>query len=573
MPQAPKKYIIDDEHLMQEWDWEANADLDPSKITLGSHKKVCWKCPKCGYKWQTTINNRSINHRGCPACARKVLVFGKNDLQTVRPDIAAQWHPFKNGNLRPQDVTYGWGKKVWWKCQKCGYEWQSTPNNRTRKLDDKCPYCVNKVCISGKNDLQTSHPELAKEWHPTKNGDLKPTDVTSGSGKRVWWKCPHGHEYIAEVSNRTNGTNCPICNVGRKTSFAEQAFYYYIKQVFPDAINRYNADFLGLMELDIFIPSIKCAIEYDGEPWHGKGFKGKREREKRKYNLCIKNGIQLIRIREGNLDTAVGIADYQFEVNNINPKKDLDKIINVVLKHLSVKQSVIEQVHIDTKKDRFKILNMMNIVQKKNSLAEKHPELAKEWHPIKNGNLTPYMFMPGSDIKVWWICPKCGNEYQNTISHRSSGQGCRKCGRKKASQALSLSVQKIDIKSGQVIKTYNSIREASDDTKITSSNITMVCTGQRKTAGGYKWQYIDNKAMSHKKKKTKTIYMIDILSDKILKKFASVREASEKNGIYEGSIRKVCERNRRTAGGYIWRYADEEENKKYQKEKKQPELF
>lgn len=572
MTTQAKKYIADFQELMKEWDWEANADLAPNKITYGSHKKAWWKCSKCGYKWQATIKQRTLSHTGCPACSGKILILGKNDLLTIRPDIAAQWHPFKNGSLRPQDVTYGWGKKVWWKCQNCGYEWQTTPNNRTRKSDNKCPCCVNKVVVKGKNDFATTHPELAKEWHPTKNGDLTPEKITYGCSKKVWWKCPHGHEYLSTSANRANGTNCPICNNGRKTSFAEQAFYYYIKQVFPDAINRYKAKFLGLMEFDIFIPSIKCAIEYDGKPWHSKGFKGKREREERKYNICIENNIHLIRVREGNIDNDANIADCQFELNNINNHKNLDKTIHNVLKYLTSKEDMKNKWSIDTERDRFKILDMMNVVQKNNSLAEMFPDIASEWHLTKNGNLKPQMFLPGSKVKVWWVCPICGNEYQQVINHRSiRGSGCPVCGIRKRSQSLRLSVQQIDMKSKQIIKTYDSVQAAAKDTKITPSNISMVCTGQRKTAGGYVWRYIEGKT-NRKDRIAKPVCMISISTHKILKQFNSVREASQETGIYEGSIRKVCEGNRKSAHGYIWRYADEEEAKKHLRPKNQLEF-
>ena len=48
-------------------------------------------------------------------------------------------------------------------------------------------------------------PELIKEWHPTKNGELKPEEVTSGSNKKVWWKCEKGleHEWQTTVNSRT----------------------------------------------------------------------------------------------------------------------------------------------------------------------------------------------------------------------------------------------------------------------------------------------------------------------------------------------------------------------------------
>ncbi len=48
---ADKKYISEIKEFMQEWDYEANKDLDPTKLTIGSNKKAWWKCPKCGGKW------------------------------------------------------------------------------------------------------------------------------------------------------------------------------------------------------------------------------------------------------------------------------------------------------------------------------------------------------------------------------------------------------------------------------------------------------------------------------------------------------------------------------------------
>lgn len=51
------------------------------------------------------------------------------------------------------------------------------------------------------------------------------------------------------------------------SSFPEQAIYYYLKKHFPDAING-DRECLAGKELDIYIPSCKFAIEYDGQTWH-----------------------------------------------------------------------------------------------------------------------------------------------------------------------------------------------------------------------------------------------------------------------------------------------------------------
>ena len=71
-------------------------------------------------------------------------------------------------------VLAGSHKKVWWTCLK-GHEWQTTVVARTR--GSGCPVCANQVILSGYNDLLSIDPELASEWHPTKNGELKPDMV------------------------------------------------------------------------------------------------------------------------------------------------------------------------------------------------------------------------------------------------------------------------------------------------------------------------------------------------------------------------------------------------------------
>ena len=65
-------------------------------------------------------------------------------------------------------------------------------------------------------NLQTENPQLAKEWHPQKNNDLTPSDVTPNSHKKVWWVCIRKHEWPARIKDRNNGTGCPICYRQRK---------------------------------------------------------------------------------------------------------------------------------------------------------------------------------------------------------------------------------------------------------------------------------------------------------------------------------------------------------------------
>ena len=545
--------LINNTELMKDWDYEKNTDLNPQILTLGSNKKAYWICSYCGNSWKTSIYNRALQGHNCTHCninRRKEL---KNNLKKTHPELIIDWHPTKNiklkpemftknskyeiwwkcnkcgkeikssiktyngcidckkeedlsksnlsitnkelikewnfeknGNLRPEKLKNSNPKKVWWKCSTCGYEWEASIRNRA-SLGRGCPLCSNKVVVVGKNDLATTHPEIASEWHPTKNGELTPNMITHGTGKKVWWLCPVGHEYQAGVLHRTqeNGTNCPVCNSGRQTSFVEQITFYYVKKLYPDAINRYKSDFLNRMELDIYIPSINCAIEYDGSHWHRKE---KSHREETKYKICKEQNIKLIRLKERRYETDTLIADHIIDIPDKHTDKNFEKSIKLLLSYIS--SSNTRSVDVNIERDKFEILKY-KMELKKDSLLTKFPEIAKEWHPTKNNEFKPSMFTSGSDYKAWWLCPICNYEYKTAISHRTGKKptNCPKCSAKKRALVKARKVNMIDIKTNQIIKTFNSLSEAGRELNINSSNIGMVCRNFKRTAGGYKWEY------------------------------------------------------------------------------------
>lgn len=128
-------------------------------------------------------------------------------LAEVNPLLAGEWSP-RNGDLTPGDVTVKSSKKVWW-LGECGHEWEAAVYNRSNGAG--CPFCVGRLVLSGFNDLATTNPDLAREWHPEKNGDLTPADVVAGSAVKVWWQCGEGHEWEAVIANRLRGSRCLYC--------------------------------------------------------------------------------------------------------------------------------------------------------------------------------------------------------------------------------------------------------------------------------------------------------------------------------------------------------------------------
>jgi len=196
--------------LCKEWDYTKNSPLTPKDISYGSSKKVWWKCKK-GHEWEASINSRTNLLNGCPYCSNQA-VCKNNCLATTNPSLAKEWHPVKNKKLTPYDITSGSSKIVWWQCKK-GHQWEERIDSRNKKNKKiKCQYCRS-FRVSKDHCLAISNFELAKEWHPTKNGKLTPCNVMPYSGKMIWWKCRIcGNEWKTSVNNRNGrGRGCNKC--------------------------------------------------------------------------------------------------------------------------------------------------------------------------------------------------------------------------------------------------------------------------------------------------------------------------------------------------------------------------
>ena len=197
--------------LSGEWHPTKNGELTIHSNSLRTAMKVWWQCSK-GHEWEATINNRARG-QSCPFCGNKRVLAGFNDLATKHPLLASQWHPTKNDNLTPQDIVSNYSKKVWWQCDK-GHEWEAIPNRRVSQTTKGCPVCAGQKVAVGYNDLKSTHPLLAGEWHPTKNNSLTPQEVSKGYDKKVWWLGSCNHEWEATPNARTtmSGTGCPVCS-------------------------------------------------------------------------------------------------------------------------------------------------------------------------------------------------------------------------------------------------------------------------------------------------------------------------------------------------------------------------
>jgi len=311
-----------------EWHQAKNGSLTPHDVSYGSHKKVWWLCEQ-GHEWKVEVFRRTIEKRtikgrelegiGCPQCAGGLSVY--------YPAIAAEWHPTKNEPLTPHDVSYASNKKVWWICKKgADHEWDDTVNHRTSGRG--CPCCAGKR-VSDTNRLSKHFPDVAAEWHPTKNGSLTPHDVTHKSNKKVWWICKRGHEWKAIIWSRTGlEAGCRQCKLVH-TSKVEISLRCELSSVFSD-IDPRDTPKIASHRVDVMIPSEKLVLEYDGALWH----KGQKSyaRDMRKTEELKAGGWTVIRIREEGLEP---IQSHDLLVDVTFPGDDnIKPLTDKVLRHI-----------------------------------------------------------------------------------------------------------------------------------------------------------------------------------------------------------------------------------------------
>lgn len=397
--------------LAARWHPTKNGDLTPRDVTAGSRKKVWWKCPVCGHESYSSIARGG----GCIVCqheAAKRPTVGVDDLATVRPDVAAEWDWEKNFPLTPSDVKSGSGQEVWWKCGKCGHSWKRMVGLRTnRSKGSGCPACAGYVTVPGINDLATVKPDIAARWHPTKNGDLTPHDVTAGSAKRVWWKCPDcGHEFQRRVCDIASGGVLPCPKCGKKKAFAGRAL-------------ADRADLMALLDEEG-----NAGVDPEAIP--------------------LGSSTTLLAWRCSECGHVYEMSPYQrAKMKGPCPVCTGDVVIPGL-----------------------------------NDLASRVPEVAAMWHQEKNDGLAPSEVWWKSSRKVWWRCAQ-GHEWEQQVRDRVRQSAKRQCPICDAPPNKKRPVVNLD--TGQ---TYESVRGAAIAAGI---DPTTFRGALRKgvPCGGYHWRY------------------------------------------------------------------------------------
>ena len=149
------------------------------------------------------------------------------NLLETHPELAKELHPTMNGDLNVMDLKADSKVKVWWlhpyddpvTGKHYDFVWSDTVTERV--VDARCPYLTGKAVWPGYNDIQTKDAELASQWHPTLNGEMKASEISVSSDMSVWWLYPYDdpktgahYDYVwkASPSDRSRSRGCPYLN-------------------------------------------------------------------------------------------------------------------------------------------------------------------------------------------------------------------------------------------------------------------------------------------------------------------------------------------------------------------------
>jgi very-short-patch-repair endonuclease/uncharacterized Zn-finger protein len=386
-------------------------------VTPGSSKKVWWKCEK-GHEWENVIGFRR-NHR-CPYCSNR-KIGSDNNLAVLNPTLANEWHPTKNGKLSPKMVTPGSSKKVWWKCDK-HHDWEARISDRK---NTGCPYCSN----------QSSEPEIRILTELMSIFD----DVTSRH----------------KIKSLELDIYIPFYDLG----IEYDGSYYHKDKEFQDKNKNKVLAEEGIKIVRIRHHPLKPISSLDVIHVETELTKEKLNQLMSTIKLLVdQNHIEKINsyLLETEFVNQALFQEYMSYFPDPFPENSLKHLFPTVCKEWNYEKNkplvpanfspgsnkkvwwkcdkdheweAVIEIRTRTNQPSACPYCAGQKTGSDNNLAFLNPTLANEWHPTKNGELTPNMVTLSSHKKAWWVCGK-GHEWEAVIYSRKN-RGCPYCAGKR----------------------------------------------------------------------------------------------------------------------------------------------
>lgn len=331
--------------------------------------------------------------------------------------LLAQWDIERNLPLTPDDVTFGSHKRVWWTCPN-GHSWQAMVYTRSEGAG--CPYCTGRKASPEQNSLAKQFPALAAEWDDEKNAPLTPRDVTTGSHKLIWWRCPKGHSYRSAVKTRVQGSGCPYC-AGKSVLPEENS----LAAEYPVIVKDWDAAKNKPLTPNQVISGTKRKVWWlcpKGHSWCAAVF----SRTVLGTGCPVCTGRQAL-AGENDLATLYpdvaaqwdGMKNGALHPSNVTAGSNR-RVWWKCEKGHSYRAVIAQRVQ---RGDGCPYCANRKVLPGFNDLATVQPLVAKQWHETLNGALTPEMVTAGSHKKAWWQC-SYGHVWKAAIYSRAGVQQC-----------------------------------------------------------------------------------------------------------------------------------------------------
>lgn len=420
--------------LVEEWHPTNNGNLSPKDVGIGYGKKVWWKCTNCDHEWENLIRVKA-NH-GCPYCVTGRLHSDRrNSLLNLDPGLSSEIHPDSLKAVDPNEESGHSRKRVKWLCKDCSHEWETTISSRFRNQTG-CPCCDGQVVhSSGENSMRKTHPKMAEMFHIERNNGKKPDDFLAGTNKKLWWKCVDcDNEWEATgngiLNSHKNGlSGCGYCNKGRLHSDGRNS----MRNTNPLFSEEFDASKNGKLTPDNIIGSYTRKLWWICSKCDHEFYESPEVRIKTKHNCPYCAGVVLHTDKRNSISNKYPQYAIEFDMER-----------NKGLLPSEIKLGTNDKLHWICSKcqNRWEMSGSRRKLgqgcptcnrgalhsDRRNSLLKVNPTLAEEWHPDKNGGLTPDMVTRSSHHKVWWICKNqdCKYVWEAQINNRAR-TGCPKC--------------------------------------------------------------------------------------------------------------------------------------------------
>lgn len=413
-----------------EWHPKLNGDLTAFQVKPASQKRVWWQCV-AGHVWSVSPANRQRGEQ-CPDCdeARRATAKATpkpgRSLADLYPDIAVEWHPTLNAAITAADVNPGGRQKRWWQCKRAGHVWAAPPYKRVDR-GDGCPDCST-IGVSARQ-LRLEY-ELAAAGLPVAHGH-PPIPVPQRRSVRADIVAP---ELLLIIEYDGVRFHADIASRDRKQTAALNAAGWTVLRVRETPLQ-------GLGGHEVFVTPtepIKSVAVKVLRALENMGYTATRTDEYlRDPHVWAESEANRAIHRHRTVSLA---SEFPAIAAELHPRENhgitADRIhpgshTKFVWICSDCSHQWTTAVHLRTAGHGCPECGYRTVARKLalprpgESFADLFPEATREWHPTRNGDLTPYDLRAASNVRAWWLCAH-GHEWEAVVSTRRKSR-CGEC--------------------------------------------------------------------------------------------------------------------------------------------------